>query len=90
MSRDQAANIIGSLGVALLLIAFLLNVMKLMRAEGWTYLILNFVGAGIAGFSSYLVGFMPFVVLEGTWAIVALIAVVRKLSVRGRIHRYGS
>lgn len=72
------ATIIGSAGVALLLVAFLLNLVKAMRAEGWSYLALNFIGAGLACYSSYLIRFMPFVVLEGTWAVVAMIALARK------------
>jgi hypothetical protein len=72
------ATIIGSAGVALLLIAFLLNLVKVMRAEGWSYLALNFIGAGLACYSSYLIRFMPFVVLEGTWAVVAMMALARK------------
>jgi hypothetical protein len=34
----------------------------------YPYTALNFAGASLAGFASYLIGFMPFVVLEGTWA----------------------
>jgi len=29
--------------------------------------------------ASYLIGFMPFVVLEGTWAVVAAVALARRL-----------
>ena len=78
MAHAVNATIIGSAGVALLLIAFLLNLVKVMRAEGWSYLALNFIGAGLACYSSYLIRFMPFVVLEGTWAVVAMIALARK------------
>ncbi len=46
---------------------------------------LNLVGALLAGYSSYLISFMPFVVLEGTWAMVAAVAIVqRMLRVRNR------
>jgi hypothetical protein len=69
---------IGSAGVALLLLAFFLNLLKCMRVDGWVYLGLNLVGAGLACYSSYLIRFMPFVVLEGTWAGVALIGMARK------------
>lgn len=72
------ATMLGSAGVALLLAAFLLNLLKLLRADGWLYLGLNFVGASLACYSSYLIHFMPFVVLEGTWAAVALTGVIRK------------
>jgi hypothetical protein len=75
---DQA-TLIGSLGVALLPLAFLLNVFRLLRVEGYPYIVLNLVGASLACYSSYLIDFMPFVVLEGTWAVVAGVAFVRSL-----------
>lgn len=79
MTHDTEATVIGSLGVSLLLIAFLLNLFRFMRAEGYPYMVFNFVGAALACYSSYLINFMPFVVLEGTWAAVAAIAVFRKM-----------
>jgi len=70
---------IGSAGVTLLLVAFFLNLMKALRSDGWLYLFMNLAGASLACYSSYLIRFMPFVVLEGTWAGVALIGVARRL-----------
>jgi hypothetical protein len=35
---------------------------------------MNFIGAGICCFSSYLIKFYPFVVLEGVWGFVALLS----------------
>ena len=78
MTGDSEATLIGFAGVALLLLAFLLNLFKVMRADGYAYLGLNFVGAALACYSSYLISFMPFVVLEGVWALVAAGAMVRK------------
>ena len=79
MPDHGSATWIGSIGVALLLIAFLLNLLKVMRADGWSYLGLNLVGAGLACYSSFLIHFMPFVVLEGTWAGAALVGLGRRL-----------
>ena len=73
------ATILGSAGVALLLLAFFLNLLRRLRADGFVYLALNLFGAGLACYSSYLIDFMPFVVLEGTWAIVAAVALARML-----------
>jgi hypothetical protein len=73
------ATLIGFVGVALLLIAFLLNSFKVLRSDGRLYMSLNFVGAALACYSSYLISFMPFVVLEGVWAVVALAAIARTL-----------
>lgn len=74
----DAANLVGFVGVALLLAAFLLNVLRLMSADGYPYAGLNFVGAALACYSSWLIAFIPFVVLEGVWALVAAFALVRK------------
>ena len=73
------ATLIGSVGVTLLLVAFLLNVLRVMSADGYPYAVLNFFGAALACYSSWLISFMPFVVLEGVWALVAAFALVRKL-----------
>jgi len=70
----KAADILASIGVIILLIAFLLNLYKKMPAQGQTYKLFNLVGAGICCYSSYLIGFYPFVVLEGAWALVALLS----------------
>ena len=78
MPDHGSATLIGSAGVALLLLAFLLNLVKAMRSDGWPYLGLNLVGAGLACYSSWLIQFMPFVVLEGTWAAVAFGGIARK------------
>ncbi len=72
------ATIVGSAGVALLLLAFFLNLLRYLRADGTLYLLLNLVGAALACLSSYLIDFMPFVLLEGTWSFVAAIALGRK------------
>jgi hypothetical protein len=76
------ANIIGTIGVALLLGAFLLNLVKRLPADGAPYNALNVLGAGLACYSSYLIDFVPFVVLEGVWAIAAAVALARSFSSR--------
>jgi hypothetical protein len=75
--HSSQATIIGFIGVALLLVAFLLNLFRFVRAEGVSYSLLNFVGAALAGYSSYLIAFMPFVILEGVWAAVAGVGLIR-------------
>ena len=79
MSWHVDATLTGSTGVALLLVAFLLNLAKVLHSDEWPYLGLNVVGAGLACYSSYLIQFMPFVVLEGAWTTVAVVGIVRKL-----------
>ena len=76
--EHPSATLIGSLGVALLLLAFFLNLFKFLRSEAYVYIVLNFVGGAMACYSSHLIDFMPFVILEGTWSAVAAAALVRK------------
>jgi hypothetical protein len=52
------STIIGSLGVALLLVAFFLNL--------------------------FIIHYMPFVILEGTWCLVAIAAFVKKMAASGK------
>ncbi len=70
------ANLIATIGVALLLIAFFLNQFGFETRESWRYKILNAVGAGLSCYASYLIGFLPFVVLEAMWSLVAIAALL--------------
>ena len=83
----MSATLIGTVGVALLLVAFLLNLLKLQRASDTPYMTLNLVGAALACWSSVMIRFLPFVVLEGVWAAVAALALARQLSSAARGRR---
>ncbi len=73
----KTSDIIASLGVIILLIAFLLNLYKKIRANSRLYTALNFTGAAMCGISSYMINFYPFVVLEGIWASFALVSFIK-------------
>lgn len=73
------ADLIGSIGVGLLLLAFLLQLTGRLRADSLAYALLNAVGAGLACWASALLPYWPFVVLEGTWTLVSLGALVKVL-----------
>jgi hypothetical protein len=68
---------IGTTGVTLLLIAFALNIAKKLSATSKVYLLLNIAGAALAGISSYMIQFWPFVVLESVWVIATVIALLK-------------
>ncbi len=67
----------GSLGVFLLLLAFLLNLFRYLSQESTIYKLLNVAGAGLSGYASWLLHFIPFVVLEGIWCLVAALSLLR-------------
>lgn len=64
--------LLGSIGVTLLLIAFILNVLKYLDETGPVYLLMNFVGAGLSCWYALVSDIIPFVVLEGVWAAAAV------------------
>jgi cytochrome bd-type quinol oxidase subunit 2 len=70
-------DIIATIGVVILLIAFFLNLQGKLAAKSKAYTLMNFIGAAMCGFSSYLIKFYPFVVLESIWASVALVSLFR-------------
>lgn len=64
----------GFVGVAILLIAFLLNILGKIERNKLTYIIMNIVGAGLACLASWMINYLPFVILEATWTVVSIIA----------------
>jgi hypothetical protein len=71
------SNWIGTIGVTILLIAFALNILKKITPESKVYLSLNIIGAALAGISSYIINFWPFVILEGVWVLASLMALIK-------------
>ena len=73
----KTSDIIASIGVIILLIAFLLNLYRKLSAESKIYSLLNFIGAGVCCFASYMIRFYPFIILEAIWAFVALVSLFK-------------
>ncbi len=72
----SASEWVGTVGVTILLTAFALNVGNKITSNSSSYLLMNFVGALLAGVSAYLIEFWPFVILEGVWAISSFILLI--------------
>jgi hypothetical protein len=75
----SAGEWVGTIGVSLLLIAFALNLANRLSSTSSSYLLLNIIGAALAGTSSYMISFWPFVVLEGVWTISSIVMLVKNL-----------
>ncbi len=73
------ADIVGTIGVTLLLVAFGLNLLKKITQNSLSYILLNCIGAGLACLASVLINYLPFIILEGVWTIVSLAALIRYL-----------
>lgn len=69
---------IGFIGVFLILLAYILNVFEKLRQNSLTFILLNLFGASLACLASILMQYIPFIILEGVWALVSLITLIRK------------
>jgi hypothetical protein len=72
-------DIISTIGVSLILLAFFLNTFKYIADNGKLYFVLNIVGGAFACYGSVLLNSLPFIILEGTWSVVALIGLIKTL-----------
>ena len=70
------ADMVGSIGVFILLLAFVLNLLNKVSRESLVYILMNIIGASLACYASYLISYLPFIILEGVWTAVSLIALV--------------
>lgn len=77
-------DIVGTIGVSLILIAYILNILSWIPKNGLFFFILNLVGASLACYASVLIHYTPFIILEGVWALVSFIALGRSLATRSK------
>ena len=75
----NANDIIGTIGVGLILLAYFLNIFSWIKKDGVLFFVLNIIGASIACYASVLIRFWPFIILEGTWAIVSVIGLLKTI-----------
>lgn len=75
-------DLLGFTGVAILLAAYLLHQLNLLSKDGLLYILMNIIGAGLACFASYLINYIPFIILEATWMMVSVIALVKIIAER--------
>lgn len=65
--------VVGSIGVGLLLVAFVLNLSRVLNERSRVYLAMNFIGALMACWYAWQDRMIPFVVLEAVWGLTALV-----------------
>ena len=72
-------DFISTIGVSLILLAFVLSTLNYISTTGKIYFILNCIGGGFACYGSYLLQSKPFIILEFTWTVVALVGLIKHL-----------
>ena len=78
-------DIISTIGVSLILLAFFLNTFKFLADSSKLYFVLNIVGGAFACYGSVLLNSLPFIILEGTWSLVALVGLIKTFSKNSHI-----
>ncbi|MBI1781309.1 MAG: hypothetical protein HYR66_08060 [Sphingobacteriales bacterium] len=73
-------DIIGTIGVGLILIAYFSNIFSLITKEGKLFFVLNIIGAAMACYASWLIDYWPFVILEATWTIVSVAGLIKSFA----------
>ena len=71
------SDIVSTVGVTLILIAYFCSTFRWMSAHSRLFFLLNAVGSALTCYGSYLISYWPFVALEGIWTIVSLIGLIK-------------
>ena len=61
----------------MILFAYFLNLNNRIDTNDIKYILLNLFGGMLACLASVLMTYYPFVLLEGTWTIVSIIALIK-------------
>lgn len=73
-------DIIGFVGVSMILLAYFLNLKNKLEVTDLSYILLNLIGAILACLASVLMEYFPFVLLEGTWTLVSIDALIKYIN----------
>ncbi len=75
-------DLIGTIGVAVILIAYFLNTERLIPVNGKLFFVLNTIGAAMACYASFLISYLPFVILEGAWTLISIYGLMRTMKIK--------
>src|SRR5882757_3310314 len=70
-------DIIGTIGVGLILLAYFFNIFSFIPKDGWLFFLMNIIGGGLACYASVLINYVPFVILEGVWCMVSVAGFIK-------------
>jgi uncharacterized membrane protein YjjP (DUF1212 family) len=68
---------LGFVGVFLILLAYFLNSFGLVTTKNLTFILFNLIGSILACLASVLLNYIPFILLEGIWALVSLVGLLK-------------
>jgi len=75
-------DIIGTLGVGIILLAYFLNTSGMIIRNGKLFYVMNIIGAALAFYASILIDYLPFVILEGSWTLVSIYGLMKTMKIK--------
>lgn len=75
-------DIVGTIGVGLILVAYYLDTTSIISKNGKLFYVMNIIGAALACYASWLIGFIPFVVLEAAWTLVSIYGLMKAMKIK--------
>jgi hypothetical protein len=75
-------DLIGTIGVGLILMAYFLDTANMIEEDGKLFYVMNIIGAALACYSALMIPFWPFVILEGTWALVSIWGLMKTMKIK--------
>ena len=76
-------DIVGTIGVGIILIAYFMNIFSFIKKDGALFYVMNIIGASLACYASILINYLPFIILEATWAMVRVLGLVKEMKKNG-------
>ena len=73
----QTVDWLGFVGVLQILLAYFLNVTGKVTNKSLVFILPNLIGAIMACAASILLDYLPFIILEGIWALIALFSLMK-------------
>jgi hypothetical protein len=61
--------------------AYFMDTVKLLK-DRKLFFVMNIIGAGLACYASYLIDYLPFVILEGTWTLVSIYGLMKAMRIK--------
>ncbi len=74
-------DIIGTIGVAIILVAYFLNTENLLPKNKKLFYVMNTIGAALACYASLLINYWPFIILEGAWTLVSIYGLMKAMKI---------
>ncbi len=72
-------DLVGTLGVGMVLIAYFLNIFSFIKKDGILFFNLNIIGGAISCYAAILIQFWPFIILEAIWTGVSIVGLINTM-----------